>query len=1020
MTFRYGSERSDSTLRDWPSMPMKPPSFLARTTLGLPNYLLIAMATLFFAAMAPLGARKALDGRSNRVESWLPAANGVAADQRWFNEQFDGDQFILVSWDDCTLGKPAKLASLARKLELQTAGPDATLARVVSGPLLIDQLTAPPYNLAYEGAIERLEGTFVGPLQRDARGASLGQSSRNTCLAVYMTPVAAANDSAVAATVEQIRSIAQNQCGIDAASLRMAGPAIDSVRIGEESSASFGLWGVLAAAIAAAICLVRLRSLQLAAMAVIPAAASAAMTLALVYYSGAIEQLAFGRAAPLLGVADALTATAPLLVFALTLTMSLRLLYYYRDARLGQGIDGAVERAVADGWPAWGLSALLFAAAMGSLCLSELLPVRRFGLYAGLGMLASVGAVLSILPVWLHRFPVDDRVIRSLAGPRHDGAAPNWLTRIFEVAISGRGAMAVVGVAVLCLAVLGIMQFEPATKLPAAAGGHSALVSDYQWFAERVGHALPMEIVLTAPAERNREATDHPEADGQQYRMTLQERMELAGEVERRVKGVEEVSGSLSAATFMPAGGEPNDAAVRVDLARLELVRPETRWGGDLLTGRELWRISARLAASTPGRDIDYAASRDRLRRAIDPVLRAYEQRDWLVRDLHERGGQLQGAAICVLFRGTVDATAPAEGTAEAMLGSLLNRSGVHRAGVSYLNLTPLDQEGPAGETARDRATDALRTANAVVHLTDGDDAATNALRTGGVNLVGLGTLPSVRESATHPLVEIGGPRPIRAVLTGTPLVATAVSNELTATLDQAWRMALAGLAVAIMCVVWHPIVGLATVAAVLLPAAATLGIMGWLGVKLDMGVALVGGLALGLALDGFVHYVAWFRRGLRAGLFRQEAARMALARCAPASLDATLAVGVGFGALTLSQVTFVHQLGLAAFGAEATAVVGILLMLPAILVSPLGRLLGAAGAAERTEEGIGAIRIAPAEESDFDRRGGRTDVAAATVPAPNHRGRSAHPVGDERHDAIEGPHAALQAKLQRLRRAGE
>jgi glutamate-1-semialdehyde aminotransferase len=37
----------DTTPRDRLSMPTKQPSFLARKTLGPPNYLLVAMATLF-------------------------------------------------------------------------------------------------------------------------------------------------------------------------------------------------------------------------------------------------------------------------------------------------------------------------------------------------------------------------------------------------------------------------------------------------------------------------------------------------------------------------------------------------------------------------------------------------------------------------------------------------------------------------------------------------------------------------------------------------------------------------------------------------------------------------------------------------------------------------------------------------------------------------------------------------------------------------------------------------------------
>src|SRR5690606_16890746 len=143
------------------------------------------------------------------------------ADQRWFNEQFDGGQMVLVSWDDCTLGNSAKLAALARRLQQQAAGRDSWFARIETGPQWIDLLAAPPRRLAYEGAVARLEGTFIGPPQRDVRGASLGHPSRLTCLAAYLTPAAASNEAAVAEAIGQIRDAAVDS-GVDPAALRMA------------------------------------------------------------------------------------------------------------------------------------------------------------------------------------------------------------------------------------------------------------------------------------------------------------------------------------------------------------------------------------------------------------------------------------------------------------------------------------------------------------------------------------------------------------------------------------------------------------------------------------------------------------------------------------------------------------------------------------------------------------------------------------------------------------------------------
>ncbi|BBO31426.1 MMPL family transporter [Lacipirellula parvula] len=1006
-------------------MPTKQPSFLARTTLGPPNYLLVAMATIFMLAMAPLGAWLAAQRTSNQAHTWLAASHGVAKLDREFRDQFEAQQFVLVSWDDCTLGKPGKLATLARKLQGANG-----VVRIETGPQWIERLTSAPYGWAEEGAVARLEGTFVGPTQRDERGASLGQASRLTCLAAYLTPIAAGDDAQVAAVLEQIRRAAA-ESGVEPASLRIAGPAIDSLRVGQESTWAMLRWGGLAVLLGSTICLWRLRSFQLAALVTIPAIAGGAATLAIVYYSGVLEVLSLGRSLPLLGVADSLVLATPLLTYALTLLAGLRLIYYYRDARLAHGVDGAAERAVADGWPAWAIVALLFAAVMGAFCYSELLPLRRFGLFAGMGALASVGALLSIIPVWLHRFPTDERQIQAIAGPRRDGSLSPRLASIFEAAISGRGMMAGFGLLVFMLALAGVRGLAPSTQLPVALADRSTLASDYDWFGARIGHAVPMEVVLKIPGLRNRRPDESAEADGQQYRMTLAEQLWLVDEVEQRIRTLPEISGTLSAATLQPAaGGQIEDEeianTVRQDCDDLELLQAEQRAGSDVRTGMQLWRISGRLMAATPGVELDYLSSRARLRSAVAPVVLSYEQRDWLLRELHERGGQLQRANVCVLYRGSADSAAPAANSAEALFGSLMARSGVQGGAVKYFNLAQLERGDEINADAIGRASETLKYAHAVVLAAQPADlaaagriaAATEQLAQAGVNVVDVSKLPAVEESATQLAVQSGGPGPILFEMTGAPIIAATITEELVATLDNASYWIIPGLIAAMMCVVWHPVVGLATVAAVTLPLALTLGVMGWAGVKFDLGIVLVAGLGLGTAFDSAVHYVAWYRRGIEAGLFRQEAARMAFARCAPATVDGALAVGIGLTVLALSPVTSLHELGIAALGLEMASLFAALVVMPAIMASPLTGMMGADAAPEDAAVEMTPVRIVLPGEGDGEIRPGRTDVAAAGVPAPAHRGRSGAPAGNET-AAADGPHATLQAKLQRLRHAG-
>src|SRR5690606_16489192 len=126
-----------------------------RHTLGQPNYLLIALAAAFVIALAPRGAFKTVQSNSNNLDDWLPAAHKEVVDLNWFREQFDGDQFVLVSWDGCTLDEAGKLQRVARRLTAAQANPRADeplFSRVATGPEIVDQLTAPPYSVPRETA----------------------------------------------------------------------------------------------------------------------------------------------------------------------------------------------------------------------------------------------------------------------------------------------------------------------------------------------------------------------------------------------------------------------------------------------------------------------------------------------------------------------------------------------------------------------------------------------------------------------------------------------------------------------------------------------------------------------------------------------------------------------------------------------------------------------------------------------------------------------------------------------------
>ena len=116
-----------------------------------------------------------------------------------------------------------------------------------------------------------------------------------------------------------------------------------------------------------------------------------------------------------------------------------------------------------------------------------------------------------------------------------------------------------------------------------------------------------------------------------------------------------------------------------------------------------------------------------------------------------------------------------------------------------------------------------------------------------------------------------------------------------------------------------------------LLSVAFVLGLMGWLGIKLDMATALVASVALGLSVDDTFHCLLQFHRERSTQPFRQSLFD-SYVLTGPGVLLSSLAVAVGFLALRLSEFTPFVNFGTMVGIATAGSTLGNLVLLPACL----------------------------------------------------------------------------------------
>ena len=108
--------------------------------------------------------------------------------------------------------------------------------------------------------------------------------------------------------------------------------------------------------------------------------------------------------------------------------------------------------------------------------------------------------------------------------------------------------------------------------------------------------------------------------------------------------------------------------------------------------------------------------------------------------------------------------------------------------------------------------------------------------------------------------------------------------------------------------------------------------VMGFLGIKLSLGTALISSLAVGIGIDYTIHFIEFFKREYQSG--EPAFLRRTFIGCGKAIMINALSVGAGFGVLAFSQFRIIAQLGaLIALSMLITAFVS-LTVIPALLMT--------------------------------------------------------------------------------------
>lgn len=727
---------------------------------------------------------------SNRVVDWLPAGFEETRDFNWFLKHFYEGELLMASWDGCAPDDP-RLDEIARRLTApDEAGRPPFYWKVLTTGSIFRELTAEPLRLTPDEARERMRGWILS--KDDAQG----------CLVAFLSEEGYKDQHAAIANIRTVISEV-TQLGDD---VRIAGPSLDSVAIDDASNRSQKTLLPLFLAVCVLMLFILLKAW--AAVFVVFAAAifNEEMSAALIYYTGTNM--------------DSISLLSASLVFVLTISGGLHLLNYYRDNMERNGKAGAALGAIKKAFLPCGLACLTTVLGLFSLSLSQVVPIRHFGIFASVALFLGtvffflfIGVFVEHYPIraWLAPRPNGDETPSAEAVPQPRGVIEKIWGWLPPRVIRHRRLLTFLNLAILAFLAYNLPKLETTVTFHGMFRKDAPVIKAYDYLEDRIGGLVPVEVVVSIPTAVNEKATPLQSLD-------------LVDRVEQALWEIDGVESSLSALTFVPYLPDADLSGLRAAGARSVFNK----------------MVESRLPALKDGCLYDDRTLPE------DKELGVPEARRWRI-----------SLRICA------------------------------KSKIAY---------GPFLEKIEDNVERVIAENQGACGLTE-----VTALITGGV--------PVVHKAQKQLLDD----------LTGSYLSAFGL---ILLTLVFLLRGAAAGVLAMIPNI---------------FPSVLVFGVMALLGQPVDMGTMMTASVALGISVDGTIHFLTWYRQGVASGKDRSEAVQFAYRECGTAMVQTTLICGGGMLVFAMSRFVpisrFAWMMALLLF----IALYGDLVLFPALLSGKLG-----------------------------------------------------------------------------------
>ena len=513
------------------------------------------------------GAIGAFLSNTNNVLDWLPPS--FAETQRLFDfiGRFGSDEILIISWEGCTLDDDRQdlvALELVKPVKAPTGEQVQLFRRVFTGRETLAEMTADPLRLSPDEAIERMRGWLVGP------------DGQTTCALALISEIGAMHRTEA---LQFVRDVLESS-GVPWRDVHLGGPTANAVAIDDASIAWIGEMTIGSALLGLVVAWFFLKSMRLVTIVMITAVVAWSASLSLVYLSGTNM--------------DAVLLLMPALVFVLTVCGAMHFTNYHADAvaELGNN-QAAIALALRRGWLPCVLSELTTAFGLGSLLMSELVPVRKFGFFAAVSMALIMFSLLVVWPALSSVWPVRGRAVNATTRKQPPS---HWWRPLYLAATRFPNAWLLVFVALLPVCGYGISQLRTSAQLEDLLAAGSPAIHSYQWLQAHVGSLTPVEIELRFERHAAEDAT------------ALLRQAEVVERLRREILESPKVDGVIAATTFAPSLPTSNSArdivkrrviATRLEKHRDRLEELQFLHADDHF---QTWRLSTRVNSL----DLDY------------------------------------------------------------------------------------------------------------------------------------------------------------------------------------------------------------------------------------------------------------------------------------------------------------------------------------------------------------------------------------------------------------------------------